>query len=60
MTVSKTNQALREEVERRNLAVHIGSDLNYEVQYLISRLFEGTPPIKYSRVYVNQKMRATI
>lgn len=41
MVVPKTNQKLREEVERRNLLDLPSNGLDYEVQYLISRLFEG-------------------
>lgn len=41
MVVPKTNQKLREEVERRNLLDLPSASLDYEVQYLMSRLFEG-------------------
>ena len=41
MTVPKTNQALREDVERRILRDSECAGQDYEVQYLISRLFEG-------------------
>ncbi len=40
--VPKSNQKLRGEVIRRNLRDTIQTGLDYEVQYLVSRLFEGT------------------
>ncbi len=44
MVLPRTNQALREEIERRSIGVDQGSrppKLDYEVEYLLSRLFES-------------------
>lgn len=41
LVVPKSNQKLREEVLRRNLRDGVQAGLDYEVQYLVSRLFEG-------------------